>query len=164
MVRNCTAVRTDLHTRQPAAPGDKNKEEPDRRGEEQKPSTTIIQGAQSPLLGDKGGSQSHSSDDTGAQQPSLALVGVPEESGRGSRKQEDQKRTKLYLEKWAQVQGKKAKGSTRKLRPRKRQGTEDNPKAGRFKDIRTMFEEMSSAQAKGSRGKEKKEPDNEEEN
>ena len=116
------------------------------------------------FLGDKGGSQSHSSDDTRAQQPSLAPVGVPAESGRGSRKQEDQKRTKLVLEKWAQVQGKKAEGSTRKPRPRKRQGTEDNPKAGRFKDIRKIIEEMGSAQEKGSRGKEKKEPDNEEEN
>ena len=75
----------------------------DMRGEEQKPSTTIIQGAQSPLLGDKGGSQSHSSDDTGAEKPSISPVGVPEESGRDSRKQEDKKRTKLVLEKWAKA-------------------------------------------------------------
>ena len=94
----------------------------------------------------------------------MAPVGVPAESGRGSRKQEDQKRTKLVLEKWAQVQGKKVEESTRKTRPRKRQDAEDNPKAGRFKDIRTIFEEMGSAQAKGSRGKEQKEQKKEEKN
>ena len=84
------------------------------RGEESKLINKLIQGAQSPLLGDEGGSQSHPSDDTGAQQPSLAPVGVPEESGRGSRKQEEEKRTKLVLEKWAQVQSKKVEGITKK--------------------------------------------------
>ena len=89
-------------------------EELEGRGEESKPTNKLIQGAQSPLLGDEGGSQSHPSDDTGAQKPSLAPVGVPEESGRGSRKQEVDKRTKLVLEKWAQVHSKKAEGITRK--------------------------------------------------
>ena len=49
--------------------GEMNNKDKDMRGEEQKPSTKIIQGAQSPLLGDKGGSQSHPSDDTGVQEP-----------------------------------------------------------------------------------------------
>ena len=51
-------------------------------------------------MGDKGSSQSHPSDDTGAQEPSSAPVGVLEVCGRGSRKKEEQKRTKLVLERW----------------------------------------------------------------
>ena len=118
------------------------------RGEESKPTNKLIQGAQSPLLGDEGGSQSHPSDDTGAQQSSLAPVGVPEVCGRGSRKQEDEKRTKLVLEKWAQVHSKKEEGATRKPRPKKRNKTEDNPAGKGYKDMRRMFEEMRTAQDK----------------
>ena len=136
------------------ATGKTPKEEPEGRGEESKPTNILIQGAQSPLLGDEGGSQSHPSDDTGAQQPSEALVGVPEERGRGSRKQEVEKRTKLVLEKWAQFHSNKAEGGTKKPRPKKRFKPEDNPAGKGFKDLRKMFEEMGSAQAKESKGKE----------
>ena len=113
-------------------------------------------------MGDKGGSQSHSSDDTGAEMPSIAPVGVPEESGRGSRKEEEKKRTKLVLEKWAIVSSRKSEGSTKKPKPKKRY-TEDSPKVGRFKDIRSMFEKMGSAHSKESKDKDLGEPDTEEE-
>ena len=114
-----------------------------------------IQGAQSPLLGDKGGSQSHLSDYTGAQKPSEAPVGVPEECGRGSRMQEEKKRTKLVLEKWTQVHSKRTGGSTKKQKPKKSSSAEDNPTGSGFRDIRKMFEEMGVAQDKESKGKEK---------
>ena len=139
-----------------------NSKDKDMRGEEQKPSTKIIQGAQSPLLGDKGGSQSHSSDDTGAEMPSIAPVGVPEESGRGSRKEAEKKRTKLVLEKWAEASNIKTERSAKKLKQRKRQ-TEDSPKTCRFKDIRTMFEKMGSAHSKESKDKDNRKPDIEDE-
>ena len=135
--------------------GETQPEEPDGRGEESKHDTKSIQGAQSPLLGDKGGSQSHLSDDTGAQKPSEAPVGVPEECGRGSRMQEEKKRTKLVLEKWTQVHGKRTGGSTKKQKPKKSSSAEDNPTGSGFRDIRKMFEEMGVAQDKESKGKEK---------
>ena len=143
--------------------GEMSSKDKGRRGEEHKPSTIIVQGARSPLLGDKGGSQSHSSDDTGAEKPSIAPVGVPEESGRGSRKEADKKRTKLVLEKWAKAPNIKTGGSAKKPKLRKRQ-TEDSPKACRFKDIRTMFEKMDSAQCKESKDKDIRKPDIEDEN
>ena len=133
--------------------GEIQPEEPDGRGEESKVNTKSIQGAQSPLLGDKGGSQSHLSDDTGAQKPSEAPVGVPEECGRGSRMREEKKRTKLVLEKWTQVHSKRTGGSTRKPKPKKSNNAEDNPRGSGFRDLKKMFEEMGSAQGKESKGK-----------
>ena len=105
-------------------------------------------------MGDEGGSQSHPSDDTGAQGPSSAPVGVLEVCGRGSTKKEEQKRTKLVLEKWAQVHSKKAEGSTRRPRLKKRVNTEDNPEGRSFRDLKKMFEAMGSAQDKESMDRE----------
>ena len=94
--------------------------------------------------------------------PSIAPAGVPEESGRVSRKKVDKKRTKLVLEKWAKAPNLKTGGSAKKQKLRKRQ-TEDSPKACRFKDIRTMFEKMGSAHSKESKDKENGKPDLEDE-
>ena len=105
-------------------------------------------------MGDEGGSEDHPSDDTGAQTIPEALVGVPEESGRGSRGQTEKKRTKTVLEKWAQGPSKKGEGATKKSGPKKRSGAEDNPVGRGFKDLRKMFEEVGSAQAKKSKGRE----------
>ena len=114
-------------------------------------------------MGDEGGSQSHPSDDTGAQEPSSAPVGVLEECGRGSSKVAAQKRTKLVLEKWAQVHSKKAEGSARKPRQKRRAKPEDSPEGSSFKDLRKMFEEMGAAQGKESKDR-KPEPEPEEGN
>ena len=114
-------------------------------------------------MGDKGGSQSHPSDDTGAQGPSSAPVGVLEECGRGSSKVAAQKRTKLVLEKWAQVHSKKAEGSARKPRQKRKVKSEDNPQGSRFRNLKEMFEEMGAAQSKESKDR-KQEPEPEEGN
>ena len=75
---------------------------------------------------------------------------------------EEQKRTKLILKKWTQVHSKRTEGSIKKPKPKKREKAEDNPKGRGFKDLRKMFEEMGSTQAKESIGKEP-EPSNEKE-
>ena len=134
----------------------------EQEGREQESTTTnkSIQGAQSPLLGDKGGSQSHPSDDTGAQQPPSAPVGVLEERGRDSSKVAAKKRTKLVLEKWAQVHSKKAEESTRKPRQKRKAKPEDNPQGSRLRNLKEMFEQMGNAQSKESKDrKQKPEPE-----
>ena len=111
-------------------------------------------------MGDKGGSQSHPSDDTGAQQPPSAPVGVLEESGRDSSKVAAKKRTKSVLEKWAQVHSKKAEESTRKPRQKRKAKPEDNPQGSRLRNLKEMFEQMGNAQSKESKDrKQKPEPE-----
>ena len=54
----------------------------------------------------------------------------------------------------AKTHSKKAEGSTRKPRLKKKVSTEDNPQGRSFKDIKKMFEAMGTAQDKESRERE----------
>ena len=107
-----------------------------------------IQGALSPLLGDLGGQKGHPSEDTGAESPSRAPVGVSEVRGRSSRdSRPDQKRVLKTLESWVQGPSKKTEGLALKARGLRKRALEDNqPRKEGFKDIRTWFERKGSAQ------------------
>ena len=117
-----------------------------------------IQGALGPLSGDLGGQKDHPSEDTGAESPSRAPVGVSVVRGRSSKDNKpDQKRVLKTLESWVQGPSSKTEGLAAKARSLKRRVSEDSQhrKEG-FKDIRTWFESKGTAQ---EQDKERKGPE-----